>query len=217
MQIDIVSDTVCPWCYIGKRRLERALAQRPDMTFEIRWRAYRLDPFVPAEGVDRKAYMRAKFGDNPQAKAIGYALRQAGAAEGIEFAFDSIEKRPNTTDSHRLIRWASSAGVQDDVVERLFHAYFEQGRDIGNPAVLLEIASEADMDVDLVEQLLASDADRELIEKEDAFAHEMGISGVPTFIFANRFLLQGAQDSEAIVKVIDKVQEKLEELELQKE
>ncbi|HVZ69484.1 MAG TPA: DsbA family oxidoreductase [Rhizomicrobium sp.] len=217
MQIDIVSDTVCPWCFIGKRRLERALAQRPDMSFEISWRAYRLDPLVPAEGVDRKAYMRAKFGDSPQAKAMGDALRQAGASEGIDFAFDIIEKRPNTTDSHRLIRWASSSGVQDEVVERLFRAYFEQGRDIGNPIVLAEIASEADMDVELVERLLATDADRELIEREDALAHELGISGVPTFIFANKFLLQGAQDPEAIVRVIDKVQEKLEELALQEE
>jgi predicted DsbA family dithiol-disulfide isomerase len=215
MQIDIVSDTVCPWCFIGKRRLEKALAQRPEMAFQISWRAYRLDAQVPPEGVDRKAYMRAKFGDNPQAKAMGDALRQAGANEGIDFQFDSIEKRPNTTDSHRLIRWAATAGVQDDVVERLFRAYFEQGRDIGSSAVLTEIASEADMDVDLVEQLLASDADRELIEREDALAHQMGISGVPTFIFANKFMLQGAQDPEAIVKVIDKVQEKLDELALE--
>jgi predicted DsbA family dithiol-disulfide isomerase len=215
MQIDIVSDTVCPWCFIGKRRLERALSQRPDMAFEISWRAYRLDAQVPPEGVDRKAYMRAKFGDNPQAKAMGDALRQAGAAEGIAFAFDSIEKRPNTTDSHRLIRWASSARMQGEVVERLFRAYFEQGRDIGSATVLTEIASEADMDAELVAQLLATDDDRELIEREDALAHEMGISGVPTFIFANKFLLQGAQDSEAIVRVIDKVQEKLDELALQ--
>jgi predicted DsbA family dithiol-disulfide isomerase len=215
MQIDIISDTVCPWCFVGKRRLERALAQRPDMSFEISWRAYQLDAMVPREGVDRKTYMRAKFGDSPQVKGMGDALRQAGAQEGINFAFDSIEKRPNTLDSHRLIRWASTAGVQDEVVDRLFRAYFEQGRDIGSPIVLAEIASEADMDVELVEQLLATDADRELIEREDALAHEMGISGVPTFIFANKFLLQGAQDPEAIVRVIDKVQEKLEELALE--
>jgi predicted DsbA family dithiol-disulfide isomerase len=215
MQIDIVSDTVCPWCFVGKRKLERAMAQRPEMDFEINWRAYRLDAAVPPEGVDRKANMRAKFGDSPQVKGMGDALRQAGAAEGIDFAFDSIERRPNTTDSHRLIRWAATAGVQDEIVERLFRAYFEQGRDIGSSTVLLEIASEADMDVDLVEQLLASDADRELIEREDALAHEMGISGVPTFIFANKFMLSGAQDAQALIKVIDKVQEKLEEAALQ--
>jgi predicted DsbA family dithiol-disulfide isomerase len=215
MQIDIVSDTVCPWCFIGKRRLEKAMAQRPELAFQIHWRAYQLDPLVPPSGMGRKAYMRAKFGDSPQAKAAGGALREAGAAEGIAFAFDAIEKRPNTIDSHRLIRWAASAGVQDDVVERLFRAYFEQGRDIGSPAVLTEIASEADMDVELVEQLLASDADRELILREDTLAHEMGISGVPTFVFANKFMLSGAQDPEALVKVIDKVQEKLEELALE--
>ncbi len=211
MQIDIVSDTVCPWCFIGKRRLEKALAQRPDTAFELHWRPFRLDPAVPAEGVSRRAYMKAKFGDFPQSKAMGDALRQAGAEEGINFAFDSIEKRPNTTDSHRLIRWAASVGVQDDVVERLFHAYFEQGRDIGDANVLTEIAVEADMDSELVEQLLASDDDRELIERDDALAHKMGISGVPTFIFANKFMLSGAQDAEALVKVIDKVHEKLED------
>ena len=211
MQIDIVSDTVCPWCFIGKRRLEKALAQRPDTAFELHWRPFRLDPAVPAEGVSRRAYMKAKFGDSPQSKAMGDALRQAGAEEGINFAFDSIEKRPNTTDSHRLIRWAASVGVQDDVVERLFHAYFEQGRDIGDANVLTEIAVEADMDSELVEQLLASDDDRELIERDDALAHKMGISGVPTFIFANKFMLSGAQDAEALVKVIDKVHEKLED------
>lgn len=215
MHIDIVSDTVCPWCFIGKRRLERALAQRPDMDFTIAWRPYRLDAAVPPEGVDRRAYMKAKFGDSPQAKAMGDALREAGIGEGIEFAFDSIEKRPNTTDSHRLIRWAATAGVQDEVVERLFRAYFEQGRDIGDSIVLGEIASEADMDSELVEQLLSSDADCALIEREDKLGHELGISGVPTFIFANTFMVSGAQDPEALIKVIDKVREKLDEAALE--
>ncbi|HTO41635.1 MAG TPA: DsbA family oxidoreductase, partial [Rhizomicrobium sp.] len=202
MQIDIVSDTVCPWCFIGKRRLERALAQRPDMDFTIAWRPYRLDAAVPPEGVDRRAYMKAKFGDNPQAKAMGDALREAGIGEDIDFAFDSIEKRPNTTDSHRLIRWAATAGVQDEVVERLFRAYFEQGRDIGDAIVLSEIAGEADMDTELVEQLLSGDEDRALIDREDKLAHDLGISGVPTFIFANKFMVSGAQDPEALLKVI---------------
>src|SRR5271155_2656882 len=178
MQIDIVSDTVCPWCFVGKRKLEQALAQRPDIPFDVRWRAYRLDPDVPRGGVDRRAYMNAKFGDSPRTSAMSDAIKAAGESEHIAFAFDRIEKRPDTIDSHRLIRWAASAGMQTDIVERLFKAYFEEGRDIGDPAVLVDVAREAGMDAELVADLLAKDADRELIEQEDALAHRMGISGV---------------------------------------
>lgn len=205
MQIDIVSDTVCPWCFIGKRRLERALALRPDMEFDIRWRAYRLDPSIPPEGVDRKQYMQAKFGNNPNRQAMQDALKQAGDGEGIAFAFDKIARSPNTLDSHRLIRWSATAGVQNEVVERLFEAYFEEGRDIGNADVLIEIASEAGMDSATVADLLEQGADRELIENEDAMAHRLGITGVPTFIFQNKYLASGAIDPEALLEIIDKV------------
>jgi predicted DsbA family dithiol-disulfide isomerase len=205
MQIDIVSDTVCPWCFIGKRRLERALALRPDMEFDIRWRAYRLDPTIPPEGVDRKQYMQAKFGNNPNRQAMQDALKQAGDGEGIAFAFDKIARSPNTIDSHRLIRWAASAGVQNEVVERLFEAYFEEGRDIGNADVLVEIASDAGMDSATVADLLEQGADREIIENEDAMAHRLGITGVPTFIFQNKYLVSGAVDPEALLEIIDKV------------
>jgi predicted DsbA family dithiol-disulfide isomerase len=204
MQIDIVSDTVCPWCFIGKRKLEKALAMRPDIPFEISWRAYRLDPTIPPGGVDRRTYMKAKFGDSDRASAVTDAIKSAGEAEQIAFAFDRIEKRPDTIDSHRLIRWAGSAGKQTDIVERLFKAYFEEGRDIGDPAVLVDVAREADMDGGLVADLLAKDADRDHIEQEDALAHRMGISGVPTFIFANKYLISGAHDADKLVKVIDK-------------
>jgi predicted DsbA family dithiol-disulfide isomerase len=205
MQIDIVSDTVCPWCFIGKRRLERALALRPDMEFDIRWRAYRLDPSIPPEGVDRKQYMQAKFGNNPNRQAMQDALKQAGDDEGIAFAFDKIARSPNTIDSHRLIRWSASAGVQNEVVERLFEAYFEEGRDIGDADVLTEIASEAGMDSATVADLLEQGADREIIENEDAMAHRLGITGVPTFIFQNKYLVSGAVDPEALLEIIDKV------------
>ena len=204
MQIDIVSDTVCPWCFIGKRKLERALEMRPETEFDVRWRAFRLDPTIPREGVDRKAYMRAKFGDSPRSSAMTEALLSAGAAANIAFAFDRIEKRPDTTDSHRLIRWAATTGKQDEVVERLFKAYFEEGHDIGNTEVLAAIADEAGMDAELVADLLANDSDRALVEREDALAHEMGISGVPTFIFANKYLISGAYDPDKLVRVIDK-------------
>ncbi|MGN6148929.1 MAG: DsbA family oxidoreductase [Rhizomicrobium sp.] len=210
MQIDIVSDTVCPWCFIGKRRLEKALALRPDIEFDIRWRAYRLDPSIPPEGVDRKEYMRAKFGDNPNRQAMQEALKQAGESEDIAFAFDRILRSPNTLDSHRLIRWSATAGVQNEIVERLFEAYFEQGRDIGNADVLIEIAAEAGMDSATVADLLENGADRTLIENEDALAHRLGISGVPTFIFQNKYMISGAHDPEQLVRVIDTVSEEME-------
>lgn len=205
MQIDVISDTVCPWCYIGKRRLARALAARPNMAFDVRWRAYRLDPTVPREGYDRKAYLEAKFGDGERVRAMGEAIRAAGEGEGIAFDYDRILKTPNTTDSHRLVRWAGTAGVQNEVVGRLFAAYFEQGRDIGDRKVLAAIAAEAGMDGDLVGDLLAQDADIDLVEREDARARKMGVSGVPTFIFGNKYSATGAHEPGILLQVIDKV------------
>lgn len=204
MQIDVVSDTVCPWCFIGKRRLARAMALRPDVAFNVHWRPYRLDPTIPKEGVDRRAYLKAKFGDTPRTQSMGDVIRAEGSSEGIEFAFEKIEHSPNTLDSHRLIRWAASAGVQDEIVERLFAAYFLDGRNIGDREVLGDIARQGGMDGELVSGLLDGQADTELIEREDRLAHEMGISGVPTFIFDNRFMLSGAREPEVLVRVIDK-------------
>jgi predicted DsbA family dithiol-disulfide isomerase len=213
MQIDVVSDTICPWCFIGKRRLARALLERPDMEFDVRWRAFRLDPTVPPEGVERKAYLRAKFGDGERPKAMSEAIRAAGQSEDIAFAFDRIARTPNTVDSHRLIRWAGGAGLQDEMVEALFKAYFEDGRDIGDIDVLVEIAGDTGMDTALVADLLEEGADREIIEREDALAHRMGISGVPTFIFANKYALSGAHDPETLLEVIDKAAKEASEKE----
>jgi predicted DsbA family dithiol-disulfide isomerase len=207
MQIDIVSDTVCPWCFIGKRRIERAMALRPDVSFEVFWRPYRLDPTIPREGVDRRAYLKAKFGDTPRSSAMGDAIRSEGAGEGIEFAFDKIAKSPNTLDSHRLVRWSASAGVQDQVVERLFRAYFIEGKDIGDAAVLAAVAADAGMDGELVASLLASDADLESVEREAGLANEMGITGVPTFIFDSKLMISGAREAELLARVIDKARE----------
>jgi predicted DsbA family dithiol-disulfide isomerase len=207
MQIDIVSDTVCPWCFIGKRRIDRAMAMRPDVKFDLFWRPYRLDPTIPHEGVDRRAYLKAKFGDSPRSSAMGDAIRAEGAGEGIEFAFDKIAKSPNTLNSHRLVRWSLSAGVQDAVVERLFQAYFVDGRDIGDSAVLAAVAVEAGMDGDLVAALLAGDADLESVEREAGLANEMGITGVPTFIFDSKFMISGAREPELLVRVMDRARE----------
>src|SRR4051812_23924295 len=153
MIIDVVADVVCPWCYLGWRRLKSALALRPDVEAELVWRPYQLDPTLPEEGVDRKAYMAQKFKDPVKLKAVHAALVEGGAEEGIAFDFEAIEFSPNTSAAHRLIRWALTAGVQDPVVEALFKAYFTQGLDIGDPMVLADIAEAAGMERLLVLQL----------------------------------------------------------------
>lgn len=194
--VDVVSDVMCPWCYIGKRRLQRALAMAgPVFYAEIRWRPFQLDATIPPEGMDRQEYLDRKFG-REQAKENYKRIQDAGAIEGIPFAFDLIRKSPNTVDAHRLIRWAETGDQQDVVVERLFELYFTEGGDIGDHEVLIDVAREADMDVDLVTQTLASDTDRDQIKQEIAMAQQLGVEGVPTFVIANRYMLVGAQPAE---------------------
>jgi len=207
MQIDFISDTVCPWCFIGKRRLARAIALRPNLAFDVRYRPYRLDPTVPKGGMDREAYMAAKFGKNGGIEEAQRVIATEGAKEGIEFDFAAIRRAPNTLDSHRLIRWAALMGVQDDVVERLFAAYFENGEDIGDVRVLADIADVSGMDGAQVADMLESDQDAGLVEREDKLAHEMGVTGVPAMIFANKVAVSGAREPEVLAMVIDKATE----------
>ena len=205
MQLDVVSDTICPWCYVGKRRLDKALQARPGVKLDIRWRPFQLDPDIPPEGLDRKIYLQRKFGDGGRSKEIYNALVEAGAEEGIDFQFDRIEKTPNTLDSHRLIRWSESANCQDRVVSLLFEAYFELGQDIGDKDVLESIAREAGMDISIVHDLLHSESDLDLVKREDMLARTMGISGVPTFLFNQKYVLVGAQDVETLLHMFDRV------------
>jgi len=208
MQIDVISDTVCPWCFIGKRRLMRAMEQRPAIAFDVKWRPYRLDPTVPKGGMDRQAYMRAKFGDDPMKIVEMYKLiAQEGTKDGIAFDFAAVTRRPDSLDSHRLIRWAESHGVQDEVVERLFIAYFENGEDIGDIRVLADIADLSGMDGIEVAQMLDGDTDTALVEREDAIAHEMGVTGVPAMIFGSKLAVSGAREPEVLLSVIDRVTE----------
>jgi len=208
MQIDVISDTVCPWCFIGKRRLMRAIEQRPHIPFDVKWRPYRLDPTVPKGGMDRQAYMRAKFGEDPMRIVEMHKLiAQEGEKEGIAFDFAAITRRPDTLDSHRLIRWAEEHGVQDDVVERLFIAYFENGEDIGDVRVLADIADLCGMDGIEVAQMLDGDTDLALVEREDQIAHEMGVTGVPAMIFGGKLAVSGAREPDVMVSVIDRVTE----------
>jgi predicted DsbA family dithiol-disulfide isomerase len=208
MQIDVISDTVCPWCFIGKRRLARAIDLRPNIDFDVKWRPYRLDVTVPKGGMDRQAYMRLKFGDDPMKIVEMHKLIAAeGAKEGIVFDFAAIQRRPDTLDSHRLIRWAEAAGVQDDVVERLFIAYFENGEDIGDIRVLADIADICGMDGVETARMLESDTDLALVEREDQIAREMGVTGVPAMIFGGKLAVSGAREAEMLVSVIDRVTE----------
>jgi len=205
LTIDVISDVVCPWCYIGKRKLEAALAARQQIDAQITWRPFQLAPELPAEGVDREAYYIAKFGSREKAEKIYAAVARAGRAVGLDFAFDKIARNPNTLAAHRLIRWAGPAGVQAAVVERLFQLYFLEGGDIGAHATLVAVAREAGMDGDLVADLLARDADVDLVREEDALARRNGVSGVPCFLIDGRYMLTGAQEPAAFHQVFEMV------------
>ena len=207
MQIDFISDTVCPWCFIGKRRLGRAMAMRPNIVFDVRFRPFRLDPTIPKGGLDREAYLAAKFGKAGGIEDAQRIIAAEGAKEGIEFAFAAIRRAPNTVDSHRLIRWAALTGAQDEVVERLFAAYFENGEDIGDIRILADIADVSGMDGSQVADMLESDQDVTLVQREDQLAREMGVTGVPAMIFANKVAVSGAREPEVLTMVIDKALE----------
>jgi predicted DsbA family dithiol-disulfide isomerase len=209
LTIDVVSDVVCPWCYLGKKRLERALAEEQGETIVVHWRPYQLDPSIPKEGVERRAYMINKFGNDGRIEAAHERLRALGAEEGIAFAFDKIARAPNTLDAHRLIRWAFVTGAQDKVVDRLFKLYFEEGRDIGERALLIETAEQCGMDREIVEKLFADGADEDEVRAEIAEAQRLGVTGVPFFIFAQRFGVPGAQSADVLTTAIDRARKSL--------
>ncbi|MGE0093530.1 MAG: DsbA family oxidoreductase [Alphaproteobacteria bacterium] len=193
MQIDVVSDTICPWCYIGKRRLERALAASDGPHAWIGWRPFQLNPDMPVEGMERETYLAKKFGSRERAERVYAPIVDAGREEGIAFAFDRIKRTPNTLMSHRLIRIAGKMGRQNEAVDGLFRAYFEEGRDIGDLTVVSDVARDAGMDRDEIHAYLETDADLDRVRAEDAFARELGIQGVPCFIIERSVVLSGAQ------------------------
>ena len=201
MRVDIVSDTICPWCFIGKRRFERALAEHGVTGVEIGWRPFQLNPAMPPEGMERAAYLKAKFGDAGRIGGVYDRVREAGEGEGIAFAFDRIRRTPNTVDSHRLIHWGAAAGRQDDVVEALFRRYFLDGGDIGDRDVLAEVAADAGFDQADIRRRLELDTDRDAVLAEDKMAREMGVDGVPCFIFERKFAVVGAQEPEVFGQV----------------
>lgn len=204
VELDVVSDVMCPWCYIGKRRLEAAIAALDDIEVEVRWRPYQLDATLPAKGKDRKQYLEDKFGGPDQAKEIYARIEEAGRLEGIDFAFDKIKLAPNTLNAHRMIRWAANGGEksQQAMVERLFELFFLEGADIGDLSVLAQAAEDIGMDRSVVEALLATESDRPEVEAEVAVAQRMGVTGVPYFIINNKYAIVGAQEAKTITEAI---------------
>ena len=205
--IDVVSDVMCPWCLIGKRRLEKALEMREGVPVNVRWRPFQLDATIPEDGMDRQEYLNRKFGGPEGAKNIYDNVRAAGAEEGIPFKFEDIKKSPNTINAHRLIRWAETTGVQDEMAERLFQLYFMEGGDLTDKEVLADNAEKAGMEREVVETLLAGDADKDAVKNEIATASQMGVTGVPCFIVDGKYAVMGAQQPEVIAGAIDKVLE----------
>lgn len=206
MKVDIVSDTICPWCYIGKRRFERALAARAGTDAVVAWRPFQLNPDMPAEGVERRGYMMAKFGSEARVAEIFDTIERAGAAENIRFVFDRIARTPNTVDSHRLIAFAGRHGAQDAAVEALFRRYFEQGEDIGDGDVLAAAGEDAGLDKATVRRFLAGDEGVEEVRRESADASRKGVSGVPCFVFESRYAVSGAQEPAVFERVFDLVE-----------
>lgn len=208
LAIDIVSDVVCPWCYIGKRRLEAALRdladEEPAVRVSIRWHPFQLNPDLPVEGVDRRRYLETKFGGPARAAQIYERVRAAGRQCGLPFAFERIARQPNTLDAHRLVAWAQDQPGEraSELVERLFRAYFVEGRFVGDRAELARIAGEAGYETDAARTLLDSDRLRREVAGADERARQVGIEGVPFFIFNGRVALSGAQEPRTLLDAI---------------
>jgi predicted DsbA family dithiol-disulfide isomerase len=206
LQIDVFADPVCPWCWIGKRRLEAALAARPDVAAVIRYRPYQLDPSIPPEGLDRADYLETKFDDPARVRAMHDQLTAIGRDEGIAFLFSDISRAPNTLDAHRAIRWAAEEGVlaQGALIEQLFEAYFTEGDDISDRDVIARAAEEAGLDWETLRDRLDSEEDVEDIREEVQQARAIGVEGVPCFIFENKLVVMGAHPPEVLVEAIDR-------------
>jgi predicted DsbA family dithiol-disulfide isomerase len=204
IEIDVISDVICPWCFLGKRRLDRAIGLLDDIKVEVNWRPFFLDPTIPKEGMSRRTYLESKFGAE-RLKTIHDPLIAAGKEDGVPYEIDRITRTPNSMDAHRIIRWSHIQGKQHDVTERLFMAYWNAGLDVGDHAVLLKIAGDAGMDKADVSEKLENGADVDAINAEVSHAYRMGVTGVPCFIFAQKQGLMGAQPAEQLAEMIRKL------------
>jgi predicted DsbA family dithiol-disulfide isomerase len=203
MRIDVIVDTICPWCYIGKRRLDRALQARPAIAVEIGWRPFQLNPDMPPEGRDRRLYLAQKFGGLDRARQRNAAIAEAGAGEDIDFRFNRIERTPNTLNSHRLLLLAGRHGRQTAALDALFRGYFTDGLDIGDIEMLADLAASIGIDRRSAYRYLDSDEDVEHVLAEDEMARSIGIGGVPCFIIDRRYAISGAQSPEVFHQVFD--------------
>ncbi|MEJ6398284.1 DsbA family oxidoreductase [Yoonia sp. 208BN28-4] len=209
VKLDIISDPICPWCYIGKANLDAALRETPDHPFEMEWHPFQLNPDMPAGGMDRRTYLETKFGGKDAAvKAYAPVVEHAQQA-GLTINLDAMKTTPNTIDAHRLIHWAGIEQRQTFVVDLLFKAYFVDGRDIGDAEVLADIADNAEMDASMVARLLATDEDKADIAARDAHSRKMGVNSVPTFIVANQHAVPGAQKPSVWATVIKDIQDQI--------
>ena len=204
VRIDVVSDVVCPWCFIGKHRLEKALALRPGVAVEVHWRPFFLNDWIPREGISREEYLTKKFGSPERYKGIAQRVTAAAAEEGLVYASDKVKRQPNTLDCHRLIRWAERIGKAAEMKQKLMDLYFTQGADLTDRDTLVRAAASVGLDADKVRHALASDQDVAEIEQEAQSAKEAGIEGVPCFIFGGKFAVSGAQSPEYLADAIDR-------------
>jgi predicted DsbA family dithiol-disulfide isomerase len=205
VRIDVVSDVVCPWCFIGKHRLEAALKLKPDIPVEVHWRPYFLNDWIPRDGISREEYLTTKFGSVDRYKSIAQRVGAAAAAEGLVYDSSKMKRQPNTLDCHRLIRWADEKGKAAQMKQKLMDFYFTDGADLTNPEVLVKAAAEVGLDIDQVRADLRSDKDVVAVEQEALSAQESGIEGVPCFIFGGKFAVSGAQAPEYLAEAIERM------------
>jgi predicted DsbA family dithiol-disulfide isomerase len=202
VRIDVVSDVVCPWCFIGKSRLEKALALKPDIPVEVHYRPYFLNDWIPREGISREQYLTTKFGSVERYKGIAGRVQAAAREEGLTYAVDKISRQPNTTDAHRLIHWADQIGKAPEMKQKLMDLYFTEGADLTDRDVLAKAAAEVGLDD--VREALGSERDVAEVEREAEAAKEAGIQGVPMYIFDGRFAVSGAQAPEYLAEAIER-------------
>lgn len=204
VRIDVVSDVVCPWCFIGKRRLEQAIALNPDIPVEVHYHPFFLNDWIPAEGISREQYLTTKFGSPERYKDIAQRVSAAAAQDGLVYAIDKVSRQPNTTDSHRLIHWAALQGKAPEMKQRLMELYFSEGADLSDNAVLVKAAADVGLDADAVAKKLDSNEDLDIVSQRVEAAKSAGIQGVPFFIVDNAFALSGAQEPDQLAAVIQR-------------
>jgi len=205
VRIDVVSDVVCPWCFIGKHRLEKALALKPDIAVEVHWRPFFLNDWIPREGISREQYLTTKFGSPERYKGIAQRVTAAAAAEGLVYASEKVKRQPNTLDCHRLIRWAEGIGKAAEMKQKLMDLYFTQGADLTDRETLVQAAADVGLDANTVRAQLASDRDVAQVEQDAQSAKEAGIEGVPCFIFGGKLAISGAQAPEDLAEALERM------------